>query len=273
VSTRTKILAGATAAAVAAGGAAGALAATHKGGSTPLSARGGLIAFGIGGPGMGMHGPGDDLATAATYLGITTDELVTQLQSGKTLAQIATANGKTADGLIAALVAAETKELDAAVSAGRITQAQEDTIVPTLTQRFTALVNGTLPKPPFGPGGPGMLIKGIGDQFAAAAAYLGISESQLKTDLENGQTLAQVATANGKTAAGLTAALVAAATKDLDAAVAAGTITQAQETTILNDLKQHIGDLVNGTLPKPPFGGGHAFGLRLGGGSLTIRFA
>jgi hypothetical protein len=40
------------------------------------------------------------------------------------------------------LKAAEVKELDAAVAAGRLTAAQEATIVATLTQRFTDLVNG-----------------------------------------------------------------------------------------------------------------------------------
>jgi hypothetical protein len=96
-----------------------------------------------GGPGFG-HAPGgghgDDLDAAATYLGTTTSDLVTQLQAGKTLAQIA---GSKTSGLVAALVAHEKTELAAAVTAGRLTQAQADQIVPTLTQRFTDLVNGT----------------------------------------------------------------------------------------------------------------------------------
>jgi hypothetical protein len=98
-----------------------------------------------GGPGPGFgHGPGgghsDDLDAAATYLGTTTSDLVTQLQAGKTLAQIA---GSKTSGLVAALVAHEKTELAAAVTAGRLTQAQVDQIVPTLTQHFTDLVNGT----------------------------------------------------------------------------------------------------------------------------------
>ena len=85
-------------------------------------------------------GHGDDLDAAATYLGTTTSDLVTQLQAGKTLAQIA---GSKTSGLVAALVAHEKTELEAAVTAGRLTQAQADQIVPTLTQHFTDLVNGT----------------------------------------------------------------------------------------------------------------------------------
>src|SRR5215218_5312034 len=85
----------------------------------------------LGGPGFGHHGgPGGHgfghLAAAATYLGLSETELRTQLDAGKTLADVAKAQGKTVDGLVAALVADEKKELDAAVSAGRLTQAQAD---------------------------------------------------------------------------------------------------------------------------------------------------
>ena len=69
-----------------------------------------------GGPGF-RH---DDLADAASYLGITQTALETALQSGKTLAQVADAtSGKSAAGLIDALVAAEKAELAAAVKAVR----------------------------------------------------------------------------------------------------------------------------------------------------------
>src|SRR6201989_2096126 len=98
-----------------------------------------------GGPG-GPGGHGDDLAAAATYLGITQADLQTQLQAGKTLAQIADAtSGKSKAGLIDALVAAETTELDAALKAGTITQAQHDQMVAGLKARFTAMANGTRP--------------------------------------------------------------------------------------------------------------------------------
>jgi len=103
---------------------------------------------GPGGPGLGHgHGPGgDDFAAAASYLGLTTAELETKLESGKTLAQIADAtSGKSAAGLIDALVAAETTELDNALKAGTITQAQHDQMVAGLKARFTAMANGTRP--------------------------------------------------------------------------------------------------------------------------------
>jgi hypothetical protein len=88
---------------------------------------------------------GPKLDAAATYLGLTETQIRTQLGSGKTLAQIATAQGKTVDGLVQALYDAQKQELDAAVSAGRLTQGQEDSILTSLKQRITDLVNGTLP--------------------------------------------------------------------------------------------------------------------------------
>jgi ABC-type microcin C transport system duplicated ATPase subunit YejF len=54
----------------------------------------------------GMHAGGPGLQAAATYLGTTVAALQAQLQSGKTLAQIADAtSGKSAQGLIDALTA------------------------------------------------------------------------------------------------------------------------------------------------------------------------
>jgi hypothetical protein len=204
------------------------------------------------------YGHGDDLDAAATYLGLTEDQLRTQLESGKTPAQIANAtSGKSAAGLIAALVAAEKQELADAVSSGKLTQAQADTITAGLQQRFTDLVNGTLPK-----GRPGFGFHAGG--LDAAATYLGLTDDQLRTQLESGKTLAQIANAtSGKSADGLIAALVADAKKDIAAAVSAGRLTQAQADAITSDLQQHVTDLVNGSLPKggPGFGFHHIGGL------------
>jgi hypothetical protein len=201
----------------------------------------------------GSGGPSDDLDAAASYLGVTSTVLQSDLQAGKTLANVAAAtSGKTTAGLIAALVAAETTEWDAKVKAGTLTQAQETAMLPTLTQRFTDFVNGT-GKRGGGPGGHGGHDGfggrgGSSDDLDAAASYLGLTSTMLQSDLQAGKTLAQVAGAtSGKTTAGLIAALVAAETTEWDAAVKAGTLTQAQETAMLPTLTQRFTDLVNGT--------------------------
>ena len=87
------------------------------------------------------HGAGDGLQAVTSYLGISTDALATQLRAGKTLAQIANATqGKSASGLIDALVADATKRFGANVPSD-------------LRQHITDLVNGV--RPAFGPGGGG----------------------------------------------------------------------------------------------------------------------
>jgi hypothetical protein len=106
---------------------------------------------GFGGFGAGLMA---DLSTAATYLGLTTDQLKTDLQGGKTLAQIATAQGKTADGLVSTLVAAVEKQLDAAVTAKKLTSDQEQAIEKNLPTQIANLVNGTRPSMGMFKGGP-----------------------------------------------------------------------------------------------------------------------
>jgi polyhydroxyalkanoate synthesis regulator phasin len=85
----------------------------------------------------------DFLAAAAAYLGMSEDELREALD-GKTLADIAKDKGKTASGLVAALVAAEEKKVDEAVADGRITKAQAAEIKSGLHDRMQALVDGEL---------------------------------------------------------------------------------------------------------------------------------
>ena len=83
------------------------------------------------------------LSAAAGYLGLSTSQLITKLQSGQTLAQIAQAtSGKSVAGLVAAMTAAQKTELDNAVKAGRLTQAQADSLSAALKDRVTAMVNG-----------------------------------------------------------------------------------------------------------------------------------
>ncbi len=94
------------------------------------------------GPRGGPHEHFGELDAAATYLGLTEAQLETQLESGKSLAQVAKDRGKSVDGLIQALVDQATKRLDAAVAAGRLTKTQEQQILVGLKQRITDFVNG-----------------------------------------------------------------------------------------------------------------------------------
>jgi hypothetical protein len=80
------------------------------------------------GPGQGQvqRGPGGP-QVVADLLGMTPQDLRTELRSGKSLAQIAEAKGVSRDTLKAKILEAQKARLDAAVAAGRITadQAQQ----------------------------------------------------------------------------------------------------------------------------------------------------
>ena len=100
-----------------------------------------------------------------------------------------------------------------------------------------------------------------GDDFAAAATYLGLTQAELQTQLQAGKTLGQVAEAtSGKSKAGLIAALVAAEKTELAQAVKDGHLTQAQADQIATGLTERFTNLVNGVRPPGGPGGHDGFG-------------
>lgn len=109
------------------------------------------------GPGFGFgpgRGPfGGLLQTAATYLDLSPQSLITQLRSGKTMAQVATDQNKSVSGLEGAIVDAFKTKLDAAVTAHHMTSSQEAKMLSHVTTFVDAFVTGKFPH--FGPGGPG----------------------------------------------------------------------------------------------------------------------
>lgn len=109
---------------------------------------------GRGGPGRG--GPG--LEAAASALGIEASELRTALESGQTIAEVASARSVDVQTVIDAIVAEMQSHLDEAVSDGRLTQEQAGEMEADATERASALVNGERPArgdgPPPGFGGP-----------------------------------------------------------------------------------------------------------------------
>lgn len=107
--------------------------------------------------GCGNHGAGrqEDLQVAATAIGISVSDLQTALQNGQSIAAVAKAHNIDVNKVISALVASENAEVDSALKAGRITQAQATQMKAQTQQRVTDMVNGTPPSGgPRGFGGP-----------------------------------------------------------------------------------------------------------------------
>jgi hypothetical protein len=116
---------------------------------------------GFGGPDGPGHGPfGAGLDAAASYLGLTRAQLGRQLRDGRTLAEVARAQGKTVDGLKQALIDAAKSGLDRAVADRRLSSDERDRILRDVEEHVDDLVNGRAPGPPgrhmrgMGPGGP-----------------------------------------------------------------------------------------------------------------------
>src|SRR5262245_11247390 len=193
---------------------------------------------------------GGGAAVAATQLG-------TPSERGAALVTDAASQlGVQPSALSDALKSAEKKQIDAAVTAGELTKEQGDAMKAAIDSGKAPLVNvgpGGLDRHGFGPGGPGGRHGGIAGGLDAAATYLGVTEDQLRTDLQNGKTLADVAKATqGKSVDGLVSAMVDAATTKLDAAVKAGNLTQSQADRLKTDLEAHVTDMVTGTFPARP---------------------
>jgi hypothetical protein len=145
--------------------------------------------------------------------------------------------------LTAALKAALANRVDAAVEAGRLTEAQGAELKARIQAGEVPLV---------GLGGRGFGHRGGLHHFGhldAAASYLGMTEANLRTALEGGKTLAQVARDRGKSVDGLVTALMNAEKAELAAAVQAGRLTDAQRDSMLSGLKARITRLVNGQGP------------------------
>lgn len=178
---------------------------------------------------------GGGVAVGATQLGSPREE------SQAVIADAAKQLGIEPAKLSGALKKALENRVDAAVAAGRLTKAEGDALK-------ARIESGEVPLFSMGRG-HGFLHHGA--KLDAAATYLGITEAQLRTELESGKTLAQIATTHGKTAEGLVQALLAAAKEKLDAAVTAGRLTRAEADSLLAGLKDRITDLVNGRFPRP----------------------
>jgi hypothetical protein len=197
---------------------------------------------------------GGGAAIAATGLGTPQEE------SKAVVADAAKQLGVTPTDLSAALKKALGNRVDAAVAAGTITKAQGDELKARIASQDYPVLGG-LGRGGHGEHGEHGGHRGLG-HLGAAATYLGLTEAELRTQVEQGKTLADVAKAQGKTVDGLVSALLADEKKELDAAVTAGGLTQAQADAMLAGAKQRFTDMANGI--GPGRGGLHGFG-RFGG--------
>ncbi len=209
----------------------------------------------VGASSTGAKEKGPKLESVAKVLGVTAEELKTELAT-KSIADVAKAKGVDIAKVTDALVAEFKAHLDEEVASGEHTQAEADAKLAEFTTRVTDMVNNV--RPAGGPegrghGGPG---KG-GPKLEVAAKVLGMTAEELKTELAT-KSIADIAKAKGIDVTKVTDALVAEFKAHLDEEVASGEHTQAEADAKLAEFKTRVTDMVNNVRPaRGPEGRGH----------------
>jgi hypothetical protein len=99
--------------------------------------------------------------------------------------------------------------------------------------------------------------------FRTAATYLGLSREELHARLHAGQSLATVATAQGKSVSGLESAIMAAVTKRVDASK----LTATRKTDVISDVQNNLNAFVSMKHPFAVTGPDRRLGKATSGGT------
>jgi hypothetical protein len=184
------------------------------------------------------------LATVSKVLGITETELKTELEAGKSIADVAKAKNIDLATVKAALLAEAKAHIDAEVAAGKHTAAEGVTKLAEKTARIdTMLTTAGLPaRGPHGGGGKG----GPGKFMSATlATTLKLTQEELKTQLHSGKSLADVAKTQSVDIADVKTVLTSDFTAHLAEEVTSGKHTQAEADAKLAEFKTNLDTMVN----------------------------
>ena len=186
------------------------------------------------------------LATASKVLGITETELKTELEAGKSVADVAKAKNIDLATVKAALLAEAKAHIDAEVAAGKHTAAEGAAKLADMTSRIdTMLTTAGLPaRGPHGKGGHEG--KGGGKVMSATlATTLKLTQEELKTQLHSGKSIADVAKAQSVDIADVKKVMTSDFTAHLAEEVTSGEHTQAEADAKLAEFKTNLDTMVN----------------------------
>ena len=195
----------------------------------------------------GHRGLRHGLATAAETIGIDVEDLVTEVQAGSSVADVAAANGSSGQAVIDAIVANVSDRIDAAVADGRFTAEEGADKLSQVTGWITDMVNGDLELPERGDRGR-RGHRGLRHGLGTAAETIGIDVEDLVTEVQAGSSVADVAAANGSSGQAVIDAIVANASERIDTAVENGRFTAEEGAAKLSEVTTRITDFVNGDL-------------------------
>ncbi len=176
------------------------------------------------------------IETAAATIGVTPQDLRSQVRGGKTVAQVATEHGVDPAGVVNAVVTALTQRIDEAAAQGKIDANRAEQAKQKLPDVANRLVNETKQRRGF------RILK---DAAKAAAKEIGVSDSDLKQARKDGKSIAQVAKDHGKSVDDVVNAIVKAATTDIDQAVKDGKLDAKKADEIKQKLPDRVKQLVN----------------------------
>jgi uncharacterized protein YidB (DUF937 family) len=150
------------------------------------------------GHGRGWGGPWDVLETVAEVLGLAPEDLRSEIQGGKSVAEVAEAQGVDTQSIVVAINAEIEQWVQEAVDEGRLTQEQADRILESLADFDGERLQGLMM--PFGPHMHGGFGRGWGGPWGcldAAAEVLGLEPEDLMVELRDGKTLTEIAEERG----------------------------------------------------------------------------
>ncbi|HEY3218775.1 MAG TPA: hypothetical protein VGK15_06785 [Candidatus Limnocylindria bacterium] len=182
---------------------------------------------------------------SATYLGLKPADLKSKLP-GTSLAAIANATaGKSRDGLVAYLVKATDDAIAKALADGKVSKEQADKAVAAVPDHIAKFVDHVYAKRDPRPVTP-KVGAFIGDAIGAARTYLGITPTDLMTQLRAGKSLGEIANATaGKSRDGLIATLVTQANAKIDKALQDAKVSAAQATELKTGVTAAVTQLVD----------------------------
>jgi polyhydroxyalkanoate synthesis regulator phasin len=152
--------------------------------------------------------------------------------------------------------------VDEAVEAGRLTEEEGEELKAELQRGVTPFAFPRLDRGLFGDRGfdfgrlRGLPFVRPQIDLDAAASYLGLSQEELRDELAEGRSLAEIARAEGKSVEGLVQELVDVAEERIDEAVEDGRLSEERAAELKDGLEERIEERVNEEL--------RGFGLRLG---------
>ncbi len=225
----------------------------------------------------GHHGFWGGTDELATVLGLSSEDLWSQLAEGKSLGEIADAQGVSRDTVTETLTKGLADHLADEVAEGDLTQSEADSRLAEAKDAVASMIDegwddwagswGDWGHWADGKGhDPGGLGRGLGADVRGLADSLGLDLDQLRTDVKGGKTVAEAAAAQGASADDLKNALKTEATEHIDEALADGRIDQAKADELKAGLDGRIDDLINGKATDLGHGGwdgggkGHGWG-------------